>query len=68
MSVRERLRQLIGALAWVSLIVGALLFLSILPVSIGLITGQPSVMEIYNALWRFLAGVSCLAFGLKFGP
>ena len=68
MSVADGLRKFIRALGWVSLIVGALLFLSILPVSIGLITGQPSVIEIYNALWRFLAGVSCLAFGLKFGP
>jgi len=68
MSVADGLRQLIGALGWVSLIVGALLCLSILPITLGLITGQPSVMEIYNALWRFLAGVSCLAFGLKFGP
>ena len=68
MSVRERLRQFIAALGWVSLAVGALLMLSTLPASWALMMGDETVFQIYNALWRFLVAIPCIAFGMKYGP
>ena len=66
MTVRDRLRQFIHLLGWVSLAVGALLMLSTLPASWALMMGDETVFQIYNALWRFFVAIPCIGFGMRF--
>ena len=66
MSVRERLRQFIHALAVVSSLLAFVLFLSVLPVTWALTVGDATTYQVYNGLWRFIAAVGCGWFGARY--